>query len=266
MGDLDDRGLSDDARVNRANWNATAAGWPAESALRNWAPGAEPQWGIFGVPEAQLRALPEDLQLDGADVVELGCGTAYWSAWLARRGARPTGVDVSEGQLETARAMQARFGPEFPLVHASAEDVPLPDAAFDLAFSEYGASIWCDPYAWIPEAARLLRPGGFLVFLANSVLSLLVAGDEDVPVGTELVRDQNGLHRIAWPGDDGVEFHLPHGRLMDLLRETGFEDVRLTEVHAPDDGADPDEAVHFATRRWARRWPVEEIWSARRAG
>lgn len=264
MGDLDDATLSDDARANRANWNATAAGWPAESALRNWAPDAAPHWGIFGVPEAQLRALPEDLHLDGADVVELGCGTAYWSAWLARAGARPVGVDVSEAQLETARAMQARFGPEFPLVHAGAEDVPLDGGAFDLAFSEYGASIWCDPYTWIPEAARLLRPGGFLVFLVGSVVGMLCAGDEDAPLGTELVRAQRDLHRIEWPDDDGIEFHLPHGKLMDLLRETGFEDVRLTEVYAPDDdGADPDEVVHYARRGWARRWPVEEIWSAR---
>ncbi len=34
--------------------------------------------------------------------------------------------------------------------------------------SEYGASIGCDPYTWIPEAARLLRPGGQLIFLVNS--------------------------------------------------------------------------------------------------
>ncbi|MGH3040363.1 MAG: class I SAM-dependent methyltransferase [Gaiellaceae bacterium] len=62
----------------------------------------------------------------GLDVVELGCGTAYVSAWLARRGALPVGVDITPAQLATARAMQARFGLEFPLVEASAEAVPLP--------------------------------------------------------------------------------------------------------------------------------------------
>jgi hypothetical protein len=41
-------------------------------------------WGIFGVPESDLRALPDDLA--GRDVIELGCGTAYVSAGLARRG------------------------------------------------------------------------------------------------------------------------------------------------------------------------------------
>ncbi len=56
-------------------------------------------------------------------------------------------------------------------------DVPLPDASFDLAISEYGAAIWADPYRWIPEAARLLRPGGDLIFLGNSVLVMLAVPD-----------------------------------------------------------------------------------------
>jgi ubiquinone/menaquinone biosynthesis C-methylase UbiE len=108
-------------------------------------------------------------------VVELGCGTAYVSAWLARRGARPIGVDLTEAQLATARRMQSRHGLEFPLVHASAEAVPLPDGCADLAVSEYGASLWCEPAAWIAEAARLLRPTGHLVFLTNSLLVALTA-------------------------------------------------------------------------------------------
>ncbi|MFZ0187414.1 MAG: class I SAM-dependent methyltransferase [Streptosporangiaceae bacterium] len=82
------------------------------------------------------------------------------SAWLARRGARPVGLDNSAAQLATAARLQDRFGLRFPLIHASAEQIPLADAAFDLVISEYGASISCDPYAWIPEAARVLRPGG----------------------------------------------------------------------------------------------------------
>ena len=67
---------------------------------------------------ARQVALPD---VAGKDVVELGCGTAYLSAWLARKGARVTGVDVTPAQLETARAMQVKFGLEFPLLEASAE-------------------------------------------------------------------------------------------------------------------------------------------------
>src|ERR671919_3177481 len=124
----------------------------------------------------------------GMDVVELGCGTAYFSAWLARRGARPTGVDITENQLATARAMQAEHGLEFPLIHASAEDVPLPNACADLVLSEYGASLWCEPEAWVSEAARLLRPAGHLVFLTNSVLVTLTAPSDGSPNGDAFVR------------------------------------------------------------------------------
>ena len=132
-------------------------------------------WGVFAIPDSSVGVL-EDVA--GLDVVELGCGTAYFSAWLAKRGARPVGVDPTVAQLATAREMQQAFGLHFPLVEAAAESVPLPDASFDLAISEYGASIWADPYRWIPEAARLLRPGGRLVFLRNSTTrgALLHAG------------------------------------------------------------------------------------------
>jgi len=47
------------------------------------------------------------------DTIELGCGTAYFSAWLAKLGARPIGIDNSPKQLETARRKQAELGIEF---------------------------------------------------------------------------------------------------------------------------------------------------------
>ena len=117
-------------------------------------------------------------RLAGLDVVELGCGTAYFSAQLARRGARPVGVDPTPAQLDTARRLMERTGITFPLVEAPGERVPLPDASFDLAVSEFGASLWADPALWVPEAARLLRRGGRLVFLTNSFISYLCAIDE----------------------------------------------------------------------------------------
>lgn len=113
--------------------------------------------------------------MSGLEVVELGCGTAYLLAWLARRGARPTGVDLTAAQPATARRRQDRFGIRFPLVEADAGDVPLPGGNFDLAVSECGASLWCDPDRWVPEAARLPRPAGRLVFHTTSVLAA-VAG------------------------------------------------------------------------------------------
>jgi SAM-dependent methyltransferase len=199
--------------------------------------------------------------VDGLDVVELGCGTAYVAAWLARRGARVVGVDPTPAQLETARELQRETGLEFPLVLAGAEQVPLPDASFDLAVSEYGASIWADPYLWVPEAARLLRPGGLLVFLRNSTLVILCSPDEGT-AGTELVRGYDEIGRIEWP-EGGVEFHLGHGDWIDVLRRSGFEIERLVELRAPA-GSKTHVYYDFVSAEWAQRWPPEEIWVARK--
>jgi SAM-dependent methyltransferase len=251
--------LSADARRNKDAWEAYASEYVA-AGERAWAR-AEPDWGIWGVPERDVRAL-EGIGLAGADVIELGCGTAYWSAWLARRGARPVGIDVTEAQLATARRLQAEHGLEFTLIQASAEDVPLPDASFDVALSEYGASIWCDPHRWIPEAARLLRPGGRLVFLVNGTILMLCApDDENEPAGDRLLRDYFGMHRFEWPGETSVEFHLGYGDWIRLLRANGFEVENLIEVR-PSERATT--RYPFVTNDWARRWPSEEIWVARK--
>jgi CYTH domain-containing protein/SAM-dependent methyltransferase len=253
----DDAGLPDHVRRNRAYWDAQAPAW-VEPGHRNWA-AAEPSWGIWGIPEAELKALPD---VAGLDVIELGCGTAYFSAWLARRGARVVGIDNSAAQLATARLFQAEFGLAFPMIHGNAEEVPLPDATFDMAISEYGASIWADPYRWVPEAARLLRPGGYLVFLVSGTLLMLTAPDEDnVPSGDRLLRPYFGMHRFEWPGEDSVEFHLNPGDRIRLLRANGFEVENLVEIRAPE-GATT--RFPFVTPGWARCWPSEEIWVARK--
>jgi len=216
---------------------------------------------MFGTPESEVEILGA---VEGLDVIDLGCGTGYFSAWLARRGARPVGVDVTPAQLETARRLQSATGVEFPLVEASAESVPLADASFDLAFSEYGASIWCDPHLWLPEAWRLLRPGGRLVFLCNSPLVILCAVDVPESTSETLQRPQRGLHRLAW-SEGGVEFHLGHGDMFRALHDAGFVVESLVELFASDD-AETHEYYSFVTADWARKWPVEELWAARKPG
>jgi SAM-dependent methyltransferase len=249
-------GHPDHVAQNKASWEVEAARY-VEPAKRDWAR-EEIHWGMLGVPEAEVGALPD---VDGMDVVELGCGTAYFSAWLARRGARPTGVDVTENQLATARAMQAEHGLEFPLIQASAEDVPLPDDCADLVLSEYGASLWCEPEAWIAEAARLLRPGGQLIFLTNHVLVALTSPSSG-PIGDRLVRSLRDIHRLQFDDDDAVEFHLSHGEWIALLARHGFTVTALHEIYAPA-GAD-ESRWEWMTREWTERWPLEEIWIARR--
>jgi SAM-dependent methyltransferase len=251
--------LPEHVRRNRATWDQWAEDY-VEPGRRNWRD-EEPSWGIWGVPESELGVLAGE-SLAGLDTIELGCGTAYVSAWLARRGARPVGIDNSEAQLRTAAELQREHGCEFPLLHGNAEAVPLPDESFDLAISEYGASIWCDPYLWIPEAARLLRPGGRLIFLVNGVLAMLTLPDEENgAAGDRLLRPYFGMHRFEWSDDDSVEFHLPHGQLIALLRRSGLEVEELTEIQPPEGSTTRYPFIGLA---WARRWPCEEIWKARK--
>ena len=70
--------------------------------------------------------------------------------------------------------------------------MPLPDASFDLAVSEYGASIWADPYQVDPRGCRgSSGPGGRLVFLTNSTISMLTM-DLDGATEDTLQRPQFG--------------------------------------------------------------------------
>lgn len=251
--------LPEHVRRNREHWDENAAEYAAPGAA-NWA-SDEPSWGIWGVPESEVHVLPD--ALEGRDVVELGCGTAYVSAWLARRGARPVGIDNSPAQLETARRLQREHGLEFPLLLGSAETLPFPDASFDLAISEYGASIWADPYRWVPEAARVLRSGGELIFLVNGTLLMLAVPDTEAegPATERLRRPYFGMHRFEWPDSPGIEFHLGYGDWIRLLRASGFEVEDLVEVRPPKGSTT---RYGFVTLEWARRWPCEHVWRARR--
>jgi SAM-dependent methyltransferase len=255
-------GAPDHVRINRETWSRANASYTDAEAAAGWGR-EEIAWGLWDTPERDVRVLPD---VASRDVIELGCGTAYFSAWLRRRGARRVvGVDITPAQLETARRLNDEWALGLELIEANAEAVPLPDASFDLVLSEYGASIWCDPDRWIPEAARLLRLGGELVFMRNSTVSMLCQRDNG-PASDRLQRPQRSLSRLEWTGDDaGVEFHPAHGDLLRLLRRSGFEVLDLVEIYASDEATDHS-FYSYVTADWARSWPAEEIWRARKPG
>lgn len=251
--------LPEHAEKNRAAWSKWAPDWVAPG-RRSWETDVV-TWGIWDIPEAEVGAFGDLAELRGKDVVELGCGTAYFSGWMAKLGAKPVGIDITPAQLASARSFQQEFGYEFPLYEGNAEETPFADASFDVAFSEYGASIWCDPYRWIPEAARILRPGGTLVFLRNGTLATLCTGPIG-PAQPALQRPYFGLHRIDWLDDGTVEFHTTVGEMIALLRRCGFEVEGLYELQAPADAAET--RFEYMSKEWAQQWPSEEIWRARK--
>lgn len=254
--ELDPAALSEHALANRENWNADSDTYQRDHGPQLAASGG-PAWGVWQIPEAELKLLGE---VRGRDILELGCGAAQWSIALARAGARPVGLDVSERQLEHARRLMEEAAVDFPLVHASAEAVPLPDRSFDIVFCDYGAMTFSDPYVTVPEVARLLRPGGILVFCgATPVIEMCYPEDSDHPQD-RLLLDYFSMWSLQYEGY--VEFMLPYGAWIRLFRAHGFAIEDLVELRPKPDAASSyrDEV----DRGWYRRWPGEQIWKVRR--
>jgi SAM-dependent methyltransferase len=245
---------SDAAARNRAHWDSTSDDYQARNA--EFIGRAEPRWGMWQLPESELKILGG---VAGKDVLELGCGAAQWAILLAGQGARMTGLDNSGRQLEHAREAMAAAGVDFPLVHAAAESVPLPDASFDVVFCDHGAMTFADPYLVVPEVARLLRPGGLFAFSHVTPIEWLCydeAADAMVP---RLLIDYFGLHRFD---GDATEFNLPYGEWIRLFRRSGLVVEDLVEIQPPEGAPSPYRSAEETA--WARKWPMEEIWKARK--
>jgi SAM-dependent methyltransferase len=243
---------------NKAAWERWAPEYEV-AGRRAWRED-ELRWGIWGIPESELQLFEALEQAD--DVVELGCGTAVVSAWLAREGFRPVAVDFARAQLETVSRLQLDFGLNFPVICVNAEQLWYEDASFDVAVSEYGASLWCSPHRWLPEAHRLLRPGGTLIFFTNGAFLMACTPTDGGPAAESLVRDYFSMEKVEFPEDDVVEFHPTHGEWIRLLHSTGFVLENLIEVQPPPEA---EARFEFVSLDWARQWPSEEIWIARKA-
>lgn len=249
--------LPDHVNENRRYWDDMADEWIAEGE-RAWA-SCVPSWGNWGVSNDECPMLPEDMT--GMTAIELGCGTGYVSAWMARRGAIVTAIDNSERQLATARRLAAEYEIDIDFLHGNAESVPRSDATFDFAISEYGAAIWCDPETWIPEAHRLLTPGGKLVFLGNSPLATICSPMDGAQVDRTLHRDYFALGRLDWtevsidPG--GIEFNMPLSAWFALFRRIGF---RVDDYKEPVASADKHGIDSSVSAEWAQTYPSEQVW------
>lgn len=112
------------------------------------------------VGQSLLEKLPNDLF--GYQVLDLGCGTGYFSQLLVERGATVICADLSLGMLEQAK--QRCGNGVFAYQQADAEALPFEDDRFDLVFSSLALQ-WCDDLS-IPlrEMKRVTRQGGSIAF------------------------------------------------------------------------------------------------------
>lgn len=192
----------------------------------------------------------------GAEPIEDAAQTVPWQragAFLdvavgQRAAVHPkTALPGRSGHRGAARRAGLVLGISFPLIQADAADVPLPSGSFDLAISDCGASLWCDPARWIFEAARLLRPGGRLVFHTTTVLVTMCSPEPDGPACRELLHPQRQAYRLANPRG-GIQFHPGHGDWIEILRGNGFVIDALHELYAPPD-APRSSLLHAGERR-----------------
>jgi len=254
---LDTHRLSEHARANRTYWNEESDAYQERNGPMLKASSGL-GWGVWQIPEAQLQVLGN---VRDKDVLELGCGAAQWSIALSQLGARPVGLDISEQQLAHARRLMEEAGVDFPLLHASAEEVPLPDASFDIIFCDWGATSFCDPYLYMREVERLLRPAGIFAFSGSTPFCELCWKPPMEIQGDRLLRDYFDLHRIDWE-DGTAEFMLTYGDWVRLFRRHSFEVEDLIELRPAADAVST--YVTDEEREWCRRWPREQIWKVRK--
>jgi SAM-dependent methyltransferase len=240
-------------RRNRRFWDKAAQAYQ-EKHGRRLAATAE-AWGVWRVPEAQVQAIGD---VRGRDALELGCGAAQWSAALATRGARVTGIDVSEAQLGLAKKHLADRGVSAELVLGSAEELPFRDESFDLVMCDHGALSFADPRAAIPEVARVLRPGGRLSFSIHSPLLFMCWNPKTERVDRRLHFDYFDMRSEA--DESSIQFQLPYGEWIGLFGSNDMKVERLVHLRPADDATTTYD--DYAPYEWARRWAAEDLWVA----
>ena len=164
---------------------------------------------------------------------------------MSRPALAESGID-GDGDLGPPRRAAAWLLPHFAQSHRAPETNQ--------------AAPGIDPVRWVPEAARLLRAGGRLVFHTTSILVALCSPVPSGPACRELLRPQRATYRLV-TGEGRVQFHPGHGEWVTILRASGFTVDDLREIYAPPDAVDHP-YYQLATVEWARQWPIEEIWVA----
>lgn len=250
------RRLDEPERTNREFWDADADDYQAA----HHADISNPAWGAFRIPESDLRVLPD---LSELDVLELGCGGGQASLALTAAASTTVGLDLSIAQLRHAREHATTAARRLPLVCASAVATPLRAESFDVVFCDHGAMSFCDPFATVPEVARILRPGGLLAFSISTLLhnTCFPLDDPDASISTTLQQPMFRTGGYDW-GDGTIDYQLLHSEWIGLFRAHGLEIEALLELRPPATATTGYDG--FADLDWARRWPAEEIWKVRK--
>ena len=231
-------GAAESARANRRWWDGAARAYYAEHGA--YLGDADLLWCPEGLRESAAGLLGE---VRNRDVLEIGCGAAQGARWLTAQGARVTAFDVSYGQLQTARELDGWSGVRVDrLVQADAQRMPFRDASFDLVASAFGGIPFvADSAGVMREVARLLRPGGRLVFSVTHPLRWAFP-DDPGPAG--LTVQQSYFDRTPYVEQDesGSASYVEHHRTLgDRIRELLAAGLVLVDLVEPEWPADLDQ-------------------------
>jgi SAM-dependent methyltransferase len=216
--------------ANRGWWDADADAYHAEHG--SFLGAAEFVWCPENLRESEAHLLGD---VSGRRVLEVGCGAAMCSRWLARQGAHPVAFDVSAGMLRHAREGAALTGNDVPLVQADAQFLPFAGASFDLACTSFGAVAFvADSARVMREVARVLRPGGRWVF-STTHPTRWAFPDDPGPAG--LTATMSYFDRTPYVESDehGRPTYVEHHRTLgDRVREISAAGFRLVDVVEPE--------------------------------
>ncbi len=225
---------AESARANRAWWNADAEDYHRTHGEFLGASGAADfVWCPEGLREQDARLLGEPGDLSGRRILELGCGSAPCSRWLAEQGAHPVGLDVSEAMLGYARSASGALA----LVQADAEHLPFAPGSFAHACSAFGAVPFAASVAAVfTEVARVLKPGGRWVFAVSHPMRWAFP---DVGGTAGLTVTQSYFDRTPYVEVDAdghatyVEHHRTLGDFVGAIAAAGLVLHRLVEPEWP---------------------------------
>ncbi|WP_190816966.1 class I SAM-dependent methyltransferase [Saccharopolyspora pogona] len=216
--------------ANRLWWDADADDYQAEHGA--FLGDSDFMW----CPE-RLREQDAGLLGDvrGKRVLEVGCGAASCSRWLADQGAHPVGLDISAGMLRHAVAGGERSRTAVPLVQASADCLPFADDSFDLACSAFGGVPFvADAGAVFREVARVLRPGGRWVFAVTHPMRW-VFPDDPGPTGLTATHSYFDHTPYVEIDADGQATYVEHHRTLgDYVRQLAAAGLHLVDLVEPE--------------------------------
>lgn len=152
-----------------------------------------------------------DCTLEGARVLEVGCGTGRFTMELVRRGADLVALDIGLGLVEKSSRSSSCSG-----TAASACCLPFADESFDVIVSSECIEHTPSPEEAIAEMARVCRPGGRVCLTTPNRLWYPVLWLSQVL----RVRKFAGPERWIWPGT-----------AVELLRERGFDEIKVSGCH-----------------------------------